>query len=696
MIHHKIYTIKNPYLCNIDGDFLWIFLKKESILYTMNKLFFSMKNLSFLVIAFSLLISACSLQNKESAHTNTPWFWTGSIISSGSTSSWLSNSWSLISEKSSFFDDRILESLSGSEYVSQIENFSDFTGSIGQYALENITSTGYIYRIIPKDIGVKSIELCFLDIKISCSKASVQWDGSYVLPFSFRDVAFPQSYAWSQIGQVTAKTSSGEEISDTVSAYFTVYNTKKSLADSYICLGRVCVDQGSSSKKLDKKIQLEKDGAEMDIFFDLASDTSSFRDNELGWIDYKYVQKKEYERFMWCGAGALSQIIQNPTNTIDQDIILGKMRMRPLPWNSFEYTRMLAMWGVWSFTWEATSENILSSLIELTPPIKSLPSYIVQEDLDERGMLNSPAKVYALNFDNIFRFIRVADYSSGSLQDGIVQDVVFNNQLLSDSIRWGYMRKITSSWADMSYEDQQKLDIKKWKQGDDPIFEIENVGEWFAAIRLLPWYEVGNYAELCKPAIYDYSLFKNQVVTLHPPFGAQFTKLIPDFTENLGWKYNSLSSGDVLVGQQQYPYLYYSIKVPEYRWLNDGVVVRGGDMDRFFRKVLWEIGFRDREQDEFIDYWKNEFDIDKLYTIAFHYNKDVDAIIPLSFEQPISRMNRVLLEAQELPSGIKVRSYYEGSTHGYSTYVQPLIRSKDDVFEWGGTLLRQSGMVVTH
>ena len=134
----------------------------------------------------------------------------------------------------------------------------------------------------------------------------------------------------------------------------------------------------------------------------------------------------------------------------------------------------------------------------------------------------------------------------------------------------------------------------------------------------------------------------------------------------------------------------------EYRWLNDGVVVRGGDMDRFFRKVLWEIGFRDREQDEFIDYWKNEFDIDKLYTIAFHYNKDVDAIIPLSFEQPISRMNRVLLEAQELPSGIKVRSYYEGSTHGYSTYVQPLIRSKDDVFEWGGTLLRQSGMVVTH
>ncbi|MCA9378538.1 hypothetical protein KC711_06740 [Candidatus Peregrinibacteria bacterium] len=50
-------------------------------------------------------------------------------------------------------------------------------------------------------------------------------------------------------------------------------------------------------------------------------------------------------------------------------------------------------------------------------------------------MLNSPAKVYALNFDNIFRFIRVADYSSGSLQDGIVQDAVFNNQLLSDSIR---------------------------------------------------------------------------------------------------------------------------------------------------------------------------------------------------------------------------------------------------------------------
>ena len=656
-----------------------------------------MKNLSFLVVTFSLLLSACSLQNKESVHTNTPWFLTGSIISSGSTSSWLSNSWSLISDKSSFFDDRILENLSGSEYVSQIENLSDFTGSIGQYKLESITATGYIYRIIPKDTGAKNIEFCFSDIKTPCKKGELQKDGSYVLPFSFRDVAFPQSYAWSQIGQVTAKTSSGEEISDTVSAYFTVYNTKKIPSELHTCLGRVCVDQSSSPKKLDKKIQLEKDGPEMDILFDLSSDISSFRDNDFGWIDYKYVQKKEYERFMWCGAGALSQIIQNPTNTIDQDIILGKMRMRLLPWGSLEYTRMLAMWGVWSFTWDVTSQNILSSLTKLTPPIKSLPSYIVQEDLDERGMLNSPAKVYALNFDNIFRFIRVADYSSGSIQDGIVQDVIFNNQLLSDSIRWGYMRKITSSWAaDMSYEDQQKLDIKEWKQGDDPIFEIENVGEWFAAIRLLPWYEVGNYAELCKPAIYDYSLLKNQVVTLHPPFGAQFTKLIPDFTENLGWKYTSLSNGSVFVDQQKYPYLYYSIKVPEYRWLSDGVVVRGSDMDRFFRKALWEIGFRDREQEEFIDYWKNEFDVDKLYTIAFRYNKDVDAIIPLSFEQPVSQINRVLLEAQELPSGIKVRSYYEGSTHGYSTYVQPLIRSKDDVFEWGGTLLRQSGTVVTH
>ena len=562
-----------------------------------------MKHISFLWLVLSgLLLGACSFQNNESAHTNIPWFWTSSILSSGSTSSWLSNSWNLASDKSSFFDDRILENLSGSEYVSQIENLSDFTGSIGQYKLESITATGYIYRIIPKDTGAKNIEFCFSDIKTPCKKGELQKDGSYVLPFSFRDVAFPQSYAWSQIGQVTAKTSSGEEISDTVSAYFTVYNTKKIPSELHTCLGRVCVDQSSSPKKLDKKIQLEKDGPEMDILFDLSSDISSFRDNDFGWIDYKYVQKKEYERFMWCGAGALSQIIQNPTNTIDQDIILGKMRMRLLPWGSLEYTRMLAMWGVWSFTWEATSENILSSLIKLTPPIKSLPSYIVQEDLDERGMLNSPAKVYALNFDNIFRFIRVADYSSGSIYDGIVQDVALNNQLLLDSIIWGYIRKITSSWANVSYEEQQKLDIKTWKQGDDPIFEFENIGAWFAAIRLLPGYEVGNYAELCKPAIYDYSLEKNQTVTLHPPFGAQFTKLIPDFTHGTSWQYDALLDGKVQVNQNIYPYLYYSIKVPQYTWLNDGIVVRGSDIERFFEKSLKDIGFRDREKQEFIEY----------------------------------------------------------------------------------------------
>lgn len=654
-----------------------------------------MKNLSFLVILFSFLLSACSFQNKISPDDN-KWFLTGSIIFSGSTSSWLNNSWNLASDKPSFFDDHILENLSGSEYVSQIENLSDFTGSMGQYNLENITSTGYAYRIIPKDTWVKNVEFCFSDIKAPCKKGEQQWDGSYVLPFSFQDVAFPRSYAWSQIGRITTKTSSGEELADDISAYFTVYNTRSSLSQSYACLGRICVDELSSSKKLDKKIQVEKDGAEMDILFDLASDSSSFRNNDFGWIDYKYSQKNEYERFMWCGAGALSQIIQNPTNTIDHDIILGKMRMRPLPWNSFEYTRMLAMWGVWSFTWEATSENILSSLIKLTPPIKSLPSYIVQEDLDERGMLNSPAKVYALNFDNIFRFIRVADYSSGSIYDGIVQDVALNNQLLLDSIIWGYIRKITSSWVDMSYEEQQKLDIKEWKQGDDPIFEFENIGAWFAAIRLLPGYEVGNYAELCKPAIYDYSLEKNQTVTLHPPFGAQFTKLIPDFTHGTSWQYDALLDGKVQVNQNIYPYLYYSIKVPQYTWLNDGIVVRGSDIERFFEKSLKDIGFRDREKQEFIEYWKNEFESEKLYAIAFRYNQAVNNIIPLSFEKPVNQINRVLLEAQELPRGSDVRSYYEWSHYGYEKHIKSLKRSQHDVFEWGGTLLRQNGNIITH
>lgn len=656
-----------------------------------------MKHIPLLCFVLSgLLLGACSFQNNESLHTNTPWFLTGSIISSGSTSSWLSNSWNLASDKSSFFDDRILENLSGSEYVSQIENLSDFTGSIGYYKLENITATGYVYRITAKDTWVKNVEFCFSDIKAPCKKGEQQWDGSYVLPFSFQDVAFPRSYAWSQIGRITTKTSSGEELADDISAYFTVYNTRSSLSQSYACLGRVCVDELSSSKKLDKKIQVERDGAEMEIFFDLASDTSSFRNNDFGWIDYKYSKKKEYERFMWCGAGALSQIIYSTQNTIDQDIILGKMRMKPLPWNSFEYTRMLAMWGIWSFTWEATSENILSSLIKLTPPIKSLPSYIVQEDLDERGMLNSPAKVYALNFDNIFRFIRVADYSSGSIQDGIVQDVVFNNQLLSDSITWGYIRKTTSTWVDMSYEDQQKLDIKEWKQGDEPIFKLENIGDWFATIQLLPGYEVGNYAELCKPAIYDYSLEANQTVTLHPPFGSQFTKLIPDFTHGTSWRYDALLDGKVQVSQNIYPYLYYSIKVPQYTWLNDGIVVRGSDVERFFEKSLKDIGFLDREKQEFIEYWKGEFESEKLYTIAFRYNQAVDSIIPISFDKPIHQINRVLLEAQELPRGSTVRSYYEWSNYGYEKYVQPLKRSWDDVFEWGGTLLRQNGNIVTH
>lgn len=56
-------------------------------------------------------------------------------------------------------------------------------------------------------------------------------------------------------------------------------------------------------------------------------------------------------------AGALSQIIQNPTNTIDQDIILGKMRMRPLPWNSLSIRECL-LCGVFDHLHEKLHQKI--------------------------------------------------------------------------------------------------------------------------------------------------------------------------------------------------------------------------------------------------------------------------------------------------------------------------------------------------
>lgn len=56
-----------------------------------------------------------------------------------------------------------------------------------------------------------------------------------------------------------------------------------------------------------------------------------------------------------------------------------------------------------------------------------------------------------------------------------------------------------------------------------------------------------------------------------------------------------------------------------------------------------DIGFRDREKQEFIEYWKNEFEAEKLYTIAFRYNQAINSIIPLSFEKPVNQINRVLL-----------------------------------------------------
>ena len=111
-----------------------------------------------------------------------------------------------------------------------------------------------------------------------------------------------------------------------------------------------------------------------------------------------------------------------------------------------------------------TADVILSALSELRPPIPTLPPYIVHESIDTvSGMPNAPASIYALNFNNVFRIVRISDYASGAVQNGLIQDLDLNNKFLSESFIAGYIRKKTASGTDLSYEEQKKLDISDWK-----------------------------------------------------------------------------------------------------------------------------------------------------------------------------------------------------------------------------------------
>jgi hypothetical protein len=211
-------------------------------------------------------------------------------------------------------------------------------------------------------------------------------------------------------------------------------------------------------------------------------------------------------------------------------------------------------------------------------------------------------------------------------------------------------------------------------------------------------YQFTTFAELCKPAVYAYDSKnpngnKSLTVTLAP--GGAFTKLIPDFTGKQSWDFRADAGGSVSVLGSGYPYLYYSAKVPNYRFNTEGWMVNGRDMEAFFENKLVTMGFNEVEKRDFMEFWIPEFHADRAYFVSFKFDDRLSPYAALNFSPAPDSVFRVLLESYEIPS---VNPKFSWPSVG-NAFDSKILRRFDrsggyDVFEWGGTLSDKENTVI--
>lgn len=208
-------------------------------------------------------------------------------------------------------------------------------------------------------------------------------------------------------------------------------------------------------------------------------------------------------------------------------------------------------------------------------------------------------------------------------------------------------------------------------------------------------YESVTVAELCKPLVYVYDTEKREnTLRVDFPQGGAFTKILPSFTWGNTWEFRADSHSKIQVQDESKTneYLYYSAKVPNYLYNQNGWQIYGHDIRAFFEEKLDIIGFTPKEKKDFIEYWVSEFESDTLYFVSFKFDSALDPYVTLDFrEKPISQM-RVLLEAYPLETPPKKEYLWPNTSDRFDNRIlKTFVRSGEyDVFEWGGTVQKKS------
>lgn len=191
----------------------------------------------------------------------------------------------------------------------------------------------------------------------------------------------------------------------------------------------------------------------------------------------------------------------------------------------------------------------------------------------------------------------------------------------------------------------------------------------------------------------EYQMVKKPVIYLYPeetinvsidvkPNG-QFDFTYPDIKN--GWNFKCTREGEIMDGNQTYPYLFWESKQELDASLinpNQGTIIKGKDIVAYLETQLSEYGMTASERADFITYWGPTLQTKTNLYIYVLLDEACDAIASLEINPEPTNISRFYLIWAEVPSDYSPK---------LETQIVPSMqRDGFTVLEWGGVEIDKS------
>ncbi len=186
-------------------------------------------------------------------------------------------------------------------------------------------------------------------------------------------------------------------------------------------------------------------------------------------------------------------------------------------------------------------------------------------------------------------------------------------------------------------------------------------------------YNNGRWSESWKPIMYIYPK-EDMDLTITFKKKENLMHTYPKYKDE--WNIHVSTDGNIYDydTNRNYYALYWDEKDYQEENFNEGFVVKGEDISKFFEEKLEILGFNEREINEFIIYWMPKMEDNKYNLIRFRTTDEISENMPIDFSIEPDTLIRVIMDYKKLDEKIEIKEQKlpEYKRQGFT------------IVEWGG------------